>query len=84
MPLFDEYEEQIKSEVADVKNTGGRPAGALTAGCFLRKFAPDSVPWVHVDMAGMSRESHGKPYIPKGETGYGVRLFVEALRNWGY
>ena len=59
LPLFDEYNEQIKSDVADVKNSGGRPAGALTAGCFLKKFVPEGTPWVHVDMAGMARESKG-------------------------
>lgn len=82
LPLFDEYNEQIESEVADVKNTGGRPAGALTAGCFLKKFVPQGVPWVHIDMAGLSREGKGRPYTPKGATGYGVRLLTEMLRNW--
>ena len=82
LPLFEEYDEQIKSDVADVKNSGGRPAGALTAGRFLRKFVPGGIPWAHIDMAGMSREDKGRPYIPKGATGYGVRLFVELLRNW--
>lgn len=82
LPLFDEYEEQLKSDVADMKNTGGRPAGALTAGCFLRKFVPEGVPWVHIDMAGMAMEGHGRPYVPKGATGYGVRLFVDLLRGW--
>ena len=83
LPLFEEYDEQLKSDVADVKNTGGRPAGALTAGRFLKKFVPAGVPWAHIDMAGVSREDRGRPYIPKGATGYGVRLLVEFLRGWG-
>lgn len=83
LPLFDEYNEQIKSDVADVKNSGGRPAGASTAGCFLKKFVPEGVPWVHIDMAGMSRDGKGTACVPKGATGYGVRLFTEMLRNWG-
>ena len=82
LPLFEEYDEQLKSDVADVKNTGGRPAGALTAGRFLSKFVPPGVPWAHIDMAGVSREDKGRPYIPKGATGYGVRLLVELLRDW--
>ncbi len=82
LPLYDEYNEQIKSDVADVKNSGGRPAGALTAGCFLKKFVPEGTRWVHIDMAGMSREGKGTAYVPKGATGYGVRLFVDTLRNW--
>ena len=82
LPLFEEYDEQIKSDVADVKNTGGRPAGALTAGRFLKKFVPPGIPWAHIDMAGMSREDKGRPYVPKGATGYGVRLLVELLRSW--
>jgi leucyl aminopeptidase len=83
LPLFEEYDEQIKSDVADVKNVGGRPAGALTAGRFLKKFVPGGTPWAHIDMAGLSREDKGRPYVPKGATGYGVRLLVELLRNWG-
>ncbi len=82
LPLFEEYQEQIKSDVADVKNSGGRPAGASTAGCFLQRFVPDGVPWAHIDMAGVSMESKGTPETPKGAAGYGVALFVELLRNW--
>lgn len=82
LPLFEEYQEQIRSDVADVKNSGGRPAGALTAGCFLQKFVPHGIPWAHIDIAGISMESKGKPETPKGATGFGVSLFVELLRNW--
>ncbi len=82
LPLFEEYDEQIKSDAADVKNSGGRGAGASTAGCFLRKFVPEGIPWAHIDIAGVSMESKGKPETPKGASGYGVNLFVELLRHW--
>lgn len=82
LPLFEEYGEQIKSDVADVKNVGGRPAGAITAGFFLSKFVPKGVPWVHVDIAGLFLLDRERPYQPKGGTGFGVRLFAEALRRW--
>ncbi len=83
LPLYEEYAEQIKSDTADLKNTGGRPAGALTAGIFLSKFVPEGVAWAHVDMAGLATEDKGRPYVPKGGSGYGVRLLVEMLRAWG-
>ncbi len=82
LPLFKEYDKQLKSEVADTKHLGGRPAGAITAGYFLSKFTPDDVPWVHIDMAGMEIIDKGENYTPTGATGYGVRLFVEMLRTW--
>ncbi len=81
LPLFEEYEKHIKSEIADVKNTGGRWAGAITAGCFLKKFAGD-YPWVHLDIAGTAMLEEPLDYIPKGGTGVGVRLLTEMLRHW--
>jgi len=82
LPLFEEYGEQIKSDVADVKNTGGRPAGAITAGFFLSKFAK-GMPWAHLDIAGKAlTDKERNPYTPKGATGVGVRLFVQLLRDW--
>ena len=82
LPLFDEYVEQLSSTVADTSNIGGRAASSITAGCFLRKFVPDDVPWVHIDIAGLDQIEKERPYTPKGATGFGVRLFVEVLRNW--
>jgi leucyl aminopeptidase len=82
LPLFEAYGEQLKSEVADVKNTGGRAASSITAGFFLSKFVPDKVPWAHIDIAGLGLIDKGRPYVPKGATGFGVRLFVEMLRRW--
>jgi leucyl aminopeptidase len=81
LPLWEEYDEQIKSDLADVKNTGGRPAGTITAAMFLKKFVGE-YPWVHLDIAGMDLEEKGKPYIPKGAVGFGVRLFLQFLRDW--
>jgi len=81
LPLWEEYGEQIKSSIADVKNTGGRPAGAITAAYFLKMFA-DGYPWVHLDIAGMDLEEKGKAYTPKGGSGYGVRLLIQMLRDW--
>jgi len=80
LPLYDEYAEQIKSEVADVKNTGGRPAGAITGGMFLKRFA-EGYPWAHVDIAGTVWSEETKGYRVKGATGFGVRLIVEWLRG---
>jgi leucyl aminopeptidase len=81
LPLPAEYDDLIKSDVADYKNTGGRPAGAVTAGLFLSKFVGDC-PWVHLDIAGPALLSNPRPYIPKGPTGVGVRLMVELLEQW--
>lgn len=82
LPLWEEYGEMIKSDIADIKNVGGRPAGTITAGYFLKEFVGDT-PWVHIDIAGTAWAKKNKPYIPKGATGVGVRLLVELLENWG-
>ncbi|MCX7929277.1 MAG: leucyl aminopeptidase [Chlorobi bacterium] len=81
LPLHDEYLEQIKSDIADVKNTGGRPAGAITAALFLKHFI-GNYPWAHLDIAGTGMAPKEGAYTPKGATGVGVRLFVDMLRNW--
>jgi leucyl aminopeptidase len=81
LPLFEEYEKQIKSDVADVKNVGGRWAGAITAGLFLKKFI-GSYNWVHLDIAGTAILEEAQPYAPKGGSGVGVRLLIEFLKNW--
>lgn len=79
MPLWEEYHEQIKSDVADLKNTGGRPAGAITAAKFLEAFA-EGVPWVHLDIAGTAYSESDLTVIPKGPTGVPVGTFVEFAR----
>jgi leucyl aminopeptidase len=76
MPLYDEYKEQIKSDVADMKNTGGRPAGALTAAMFLKEFAEET-PWAHLDMAGVDFYNSDKGAIVKGASGIPVRTLVD-------
>ncbi|MDA3903060.1 MAG: leucyl aminopeptidase [Desulfuromusa sp.] len=80
LPLWEEYAEQIKSDFADVKNTGGRAAGTITAAAFLQKFA-DKYHWAHLDIAGMAWEEQGKAGQPKGGTGFGVRALIEYLRG---
>lgn len=82
LPLWEPYKEAIKSEVADIKNTGGRWGGAINAAAFLSHFVGD-YPWVHMDIAGTAwTESHSKAYVPRGATGVGVRLLIQALRTW--
>ncbi|MDI6766985.1 MAG: leucyl aminopeptidase [Bacteroidota bacterium] len=84
LPLYDEYEKQIKSDIADVKNVGGKWAGAITAAWFLKKFIPkdNEYKWVHLDIAGTAMLDENLPYTPKGGSGVGVRLLVEFLKNW--
>jgi leucyl aminopeptidase len=76
MPLFDDYRDQLKSEIADFTNTGGRPAGSITAALFLNEFSGD-VPWVHLDIAGTAWAEEAKPYLPKGPSGVAVRTLAE-------
>jgi leucyl aminopeptidase len=81
LPLWEEYGELIKSDIADLKNVGGRSAGTITAGFFLKEFAGD-FPWAHLDIAGTAWAKKDQPCIPKGATGVGVRLLIEMLENW--
>ncbi len=81
LPLFDEYAGQIKSDVAEVKNVGGRNAGAITAGKFLQKFVSDNQPWAHIDIAGPAFLDSPDGYKAKGGTGFGVRLLTDFLIN---
>ncbi len=81
LPAWDEYAEQIKSEIADVKNTGGRPGGTITGGLFLTYFIDDK-PWVHLDIAGTAWVDDAKPFLAKGPSGMCVRTFVELARTW--
>ena len=77
LPLFEEYTEQIKGDTADIKNSGGRKGGALTAGAFLKEFA--GYPWAHLDIAGTAYGKKGNAYTTKGATGVPARLLVEFL-----
>jgi leucyl aminopeptidase len=80
LPLYQEYEKLIRSDVADVKNTGGRWAGAITAALFLKKFT-GTFPWVHLDIAGTAIIEEASDYIPRGGSGVGVRLLIDFLSH---
>jgi len=78
MPLFDEYKDYIKSDIADLKNISGSTGGLVTSGCFLKEFAGD-MPWAHLDIASTAWTDKDRPYIPKGATGIGMRLLLNFL-----
>ena len=80
MPLDPAYDEQLKSRVADMKNVGGRAAGAVTAAQFLQRFVKEDVPWVHLDIAGAAFNSKPTAFAPKGATGWGVRALDALVR----
>lgn len=82
MPLYEEYKEAIKSDVADVKNSGGRTSGIGTSAKFLEHFT-SGYPWAHLDIAAMVLMDEDWPLGPKGATGYGVRLLAQLLQDWG-
>ncbi|MGA2216631.1 MAG: leucyl aminopeptidase [Terracidiphilus sp.] len=81
LPLGEEYAEQIMSDIADIKNTGGRHGGAITAAEFLKVFAEDT-PWIHLDIAGMAWIEESKPYIARGPSGFAVRSILEWVRSY--
>jgi leucyl aminopeptidase len=76
LPLFDDYREQLKSDIADMTNTGGRPAGSITAAMFLKEFT-GGLPWAHLDIAGTAWADEAKPFLPKGPSGVAVRTLAE-------
>jgi leucyl aminopeptidase len=76
MPLYDEYFDQMRSEIADMVNTGGRAGGACTAAAFLKEFT-NGLPWVHIDIAGTAWADEAKPFQPKGPIGVAVRTLAE-------
>ena len=81
LPLGEEYAEQIKSDIGDIKNTGGRYGGAITAAEFLKVFV-DETPWIHLDIAGMAWVEDSRPYIAKGPSGVAVRSILEWVRSY--
>ncbi len=81
LPLGEEYADLIKSDIGDIKNTGGRYGGASTAAEFLKVFAEDT-PWIHLDIAGMAWVEESRPYIAKGPSGVGVRSILEWVRSY--
>jgi leucyl aminopeptidase len=80
LPMWDDYKELIKSDVADIKNSGGRPAGTITAALFLKEFA-EEYPWVHLDVAGTAYTEADLGTVPRGPTGIPVGTFVEFVRG---
>jgi leucyl aminopeptidase len=80
MPLNDEYDKQLRSEIADMKNIGGRPAGSITAAQFIQRFV-NKKPWAHLDIAGMAWSGKDSPCTPKGATAFGVRLLNQLVAD---
>ena len=81
MPLGEEYDRQIKSDIADMKNVGGRPGGSITAAQFIQRFVNDK-PWVHLDIAGVAWATKDSPLVPKGATAFGVRLLDQLVSKY--
>ena len=81
LPLGPQFVKQLESRVADMKNSGGRPGGTITAAEYLHRFA-GKTPWVHLDIAGTAWDFTEKSYIPKGPSGIGVRTLLQRIRNW--
>ena len=81
LPVWDDHRDQMKSPIADLVNSGGRPAGTITATAFLENFIGDW-PWAHIDIASVDLELSGKPYVPQGASGFGLRLLTELLSRW--
>lgn len=81
LPIWHEHREMMKSPIADLVNSAGRPAGTIAASAFLENFIGEW-PWAHIDIAYCDMEPKGKPYTPKGTTGFGLRLLVKLLSNW--
>ncbi|RVV98937.1 leucyl aminopeptidase [Mesobaculum littorinae] len=81
MPLGEAYAKQLKSDVADVKNVGGRPGGAITAAEFLRRFVKDDTPWIHLDIAGVAKTGGDSAHAGKGVSGWGVLSLDRLVRD---
>jgi leucyl aminopeptidase len=82
MPMYDEYKDEIKSDMAEVKNSAGRTSGVAASAKFIEHFT-EGYPWAHLDIAAMAwSQSDSNPLIPKGATGYGVRLLVELTKAY--
>jgi len=79
MPLWEDYDQLIRSDDADIKNSGGRWGHPVIGGIFLKSFVDSKIPWAHLDIAGTAKVDEAKPYCPKGATGFGVRLLVDYL-----
>ena len=81
MPLGPEYDRMIKSEIADIKNTGGREAGSVTAAQFIGRFIAEGLPWIHLDIAGVAHRKKDTRFAPRGATGWGVLALDRLIRE---
>jgi leucyl aminopeptidase len=81
LPVWDEYRENLKSEWADMKNTGGRAAGTINGGVFLKEFVPAGVPWAHLDVASVAHFEKEQSGWPAGASGFGIALTIEFLKR---
>jgi leucyl aminopeptidase len=81
LPLYDEYKDNLRSDIADIKNIGTRSASSITGAIFLQHFFSNKIPWVHFDIASTAFLAEAKRYHPKFGTGVGVRLMIEFLKN---
>jgi leucyl aminopeptidase len=81
LPLWDDYRENLKSEWADMKNTGGRSAGTINGGVFLKEFVPEGISWAHLDVAGVAHFEKAQSGWPAGASGFGVALTIEFLKR---
>jgi leucyl aminopeptidase len=83
LPLADVYDKQINSDIADMQNIGkDREAGSITAAQFLQRFIKEGTPWVHLDIAGMAWADHDLDTVPKGASGYGIRLLNQLVEDY--
>jgi leucyl aminopeptidase len=80
MPVFEECKDYLKSDIADLKNTGGKSGALVSSAYFLSEFA-GGTPWVHLDIAGTAWLEKEKPYSPKGASGVGVRLILNLIKE---
>ena len=81
MPLDDDYDQLIKTEIADMKNIGGPGAGSITAGCFLKRHI-EKTPWAHLDIAGVTWQNKSTPSIPSGGVGWGVKMLYHLIKQY--
>jgi len=81
MPMGEAYDKMLKSHIADMKNIGGPYGGSITAACFLERFV-EKTPWAHLDIAGKAWSDKSTPTVPKGGTGFGVRLLNRLVDEW--
>ena len=81
MPMDDDYNQLINTEIADMKNIGGPGAGSITAACFLQRHV-EKTPWAHLDIAGVTWKNKSLPTIPRGGVGWGVKLLYHLIKEY--